>query len=136
MKFPNFFIFYAKIKGCLNLDTKTLKGRGFFPDPCPIGFTDIDPKSLIEYQTGNCIKILPENSFEKNKLACEELGGNLAVPVSVQHNRKIAETGLTRENEEEIKIRKLWLGITVRVTNHDMNLVTLADTVSFVGRWL
>ena len=115
MRFCNFFILFSKIKGCLNLNPDQLapkKLRGFFPEPCPVGFTDIDPGSLFEYETGNCIKILPENSYEKNKLECESLNGTLAVPLSVQHNRKIAETGLTRDNKNEINIRKLWLGIT------------------------
>ena len=83
----------------------TLKSLGFFPDPCPEGFEDIDPDSILEYDTGNCIKVLPENSYGENEKKCKELGGNLAVPLSVEHNRRIAEVGMTHLNKNEIKLR-------------------------------
>ena len=62
----------------------------------------------IRFQTlsGNCIKLLPDNTYEDSRKMCEDLGGNLAVPLSVEHNRKIAETGMSHLNANQIKLRE------------------------------
>ena len=50
---------------------------------CPPGFSDIDPTNPKDRLSGNCLKILPPDTYNNSKQNCLALGGNLAIPVRV-----------------------------------------------------
>jgi len=67
--------------GTNNCDSNGAVNNG--PSNCPPGFSDIDPTNPKDRLSGNCLKILPPDTYNNSKQNCLALGGNLAIPVRV-----------------------------------------------------
>jgi len=117
----NLFFAYCLVEIVFSQNEKSPERRvpqkRFFADPCPDGFTDISAHEYVEFESGNCIRILEKNKYAEAEEECKGLGGHLARPMSEEHNRLIALQGSSAFQDGKVDsnvMRPMWIGYSDR----------------------